>query len=200
MSGREIADLIIGNMNSINWETNDQSTYRMLAMKATADGIHKYIKDNWTIDATTVGAVIVPPATLPFTEKLKTEMIISPAPILTTNLMTMTSMAANLTPLFTAIFKWLSTPPWEVILKSGIMLAPVGKGVVTFPTMVSMGATCLAEMSGSKPDNMNAAWSILGKHIYNGLMGNFIAPITTNGVCAGPSGIYTGVTTCTLTF
>lgn len=200
MSGSQIADLIINNMNNINWEANDQSMYRMLAMKATADGIHKYIIDNWKVEAITVGGVVVPPATIPFTEMLTVDLLIPPAAVLTNNLMTMTSMAANLMPLFAAIFKWLSTPPLEIIITRGVLLVPSGRGTVLFPSMTAMGATCLAEMSSSKPDNMHAAWSILGKHIYNGLMANFIAPIVTTGVCSAPSGVYNGITNCTLTF
>lgn len=198
MSGSQIADLIVGNMKRIDWDNNHHTKYRLLAMQATANGIHKYITDNWKIKAVTVGTVN--PKGKPFTEELIVDMVIAQPNILTNNLMTMTSMARNLTPLFNAIFTWLSSPPWQIILKSGKKLKPVGVGVVTFPTMVAMGASCLSEMMASKPTKMEDSWIIMGKHIYNGLMGNVIAPIPTTGACSSPSGAYTGITTCVLTF
>jgi len=173
----------------------------MLAMKAVSDGIQSYVRDNWSITAITAGIVTPPPPAppYPYTEKLTVNMIVGQAPILLGMLMSMTSMAQNLIPVFTALASWTAAPPWVVTITSGTALTPItGVGVATFPSMAAMGAACLGEMSGLKPDNMDLAWSIMGKHIYNGLMANLIPPIPTVGML--PPGAYVGVTTCILTF
>jgi len=167
MSGQDIADLVVDKLSAINWGSNDQSMYRMLSMNAVSKGIQQYINDNWSITATTTGILAPPPPPpTPHVEKVTVNLMVGQAPILTGMLMGMTTMAPNLMPLFSAIASWLSAPPWVVTITGGTALTPVaGVSVATFPAMVGMGASCLAEMSAVKPDNMKDAWSIMGKHI-----------------------------------
>ncbi len=200
MSGQDIADLVVDKLSAINWDSNDPSMYRMLSMDAVSKGIQEYINNNWSITATTVGVLAPPPPPpTPHSESVTVNLIVGQSPILMGMLMGMTTMAPNLMPIFSAIASWLSAPPWVVTITSGTVLTPVtGVSVATFPAMVGMGAACLAEMSAAKPDNMKDAWSIMGKHIYNGLVANVIAPIVTVGAL-GPRA-YSGVTTAILTF
>jgi len=202
MSGQDIANLVINKLNSINWGAYDNSLHRDLAMNAVATGIQQYINNNWSISATTIGTLtlISPPgATAPYSESVNVNMVIGQAISLKSMLIAMTSMAQNIVPFFSALSSWLSIPPWIVTITSGTVLNPVtGVGVATFPSMAAMGAACLSELSIAKPNNMNSAWAIVSKHIYNGLMANLIAPIATVGT--HPTGAYVGVTNCILTF
>jgi hypothetical protein len=200
MSGQDIADLVTGELDKINWSA-PTATHRMLSMQAVSTGIQKYINDNWSITAMTVGILTNPPPALPvrYSEKVTLNMMVGMSPVLMGMLMSMTMMAQNLLPIFSALSAWLSAPPWIVTITGGTVLTPVtGIGTATFPAMTAMGATCLAQMSGVKPDNRDSAWSIMGTHIYNGLAANLIPPIPTVGTL-GP-GAFVGVTTAVMTF
>jgi hypothetical protein len=200
MSGKNIADLVIGELSGINWGANNPNIYRTLAMQAVSKGIANYTKNNWSIAAITVGTLTTPAGIVtPYTEKVRVNMLLGQAAILQTMLMSTTMLAPNLIPIFTALMSWLSVPPWTVTITGGTALNPItGVGIATFPSITAMGTACLGEMSVSQPKSMNAAWSIMGKHIYNGLVANVIAPIPTVG-SMGPS-IYAGVTNCILRF
>lgn len=203
MAGKDIADLIVNEMKSIDWSSVDGSMAKDKAMGIVAKNIRKYINDNWSITATTIGTCTPPPPAPPFpySGPVEFNMTIPPDAPLKANFMGMvqgTIAMAAMVAFFNAINIWLLTFP-PIMITKGPPLSPVtGVGKVLFPTFALMGTACAAEMAGVKPTDINKAWGIVGKHIYNGLAANVIAPIPTTGML--PPAAYVGVTTAILKF
>lgn len=203
MAGKDIADLVISNMKSIDWKNTDGSMFKDKAMGAVAKGIRTYINDNWSITANTIGTLTPPPPAppTPYSGSVKINMTVPPDAPLKANFMSMVQgtvpMAAMIS-FFNAINMWLLTFP-PIMITQGPPLSPVaGVGKVLFPTFAAMGVACAGEMAGAKPTDMRKAWELVGKHIYNGIAANVIAPIPTTGML--PPAAYVGVTTAILKF